>query len=30
VAMLQDIAGHQVDFSIFPYANSYKGLQEEK
>jgi tripartite-type tricarboxylate transporter receptor subunit TctC len=28
--MLQDIASGQIDFTIFPYANSYKGLQEQK
>jgi tripartite-type tricarboxylate transporter receptor subunit TctC len=28
--MLQDIASGQVDFTIFPYANSYKGLQDQK
>jgi tripartite-type tricarboxylate transporter receptor subunit TctC len=28
--MLQDLASGQVDFTIFPYATSYKGLQESK
>ncbi len=28
--MLQDIAGGQIDFTIFPYAKSYKGLEEQK
>ncbi len=28
--MLQDIAGGQVEFTIFPYLTSYKALQEQK